>query len=134
MRGGAIPLLVWGTLLLILAAINWIWDATGVNPYAFGFAVLVIYLFAVAIWLLNGEAVRRGPPEVNPEPQAIPRISVAAAGAGIAVGVILYGIVFGFFLILIGGALLLLSLGRLGRELIWQQRSVQAARRRRGQR
>jgi hypothetical protein len=45
--------------------------------------------------------------------------------------VIVYGIEFGQFLIFIGGALLLLSLGRLGRELIWQQRSLQAARRRR---
>jgi uncharacterized membrane protein len=130
MRGGAIPLLVWGTLLLTLAAINWIWDATGVNQWVFLFAVLVIYLWAVFIWAVSRDAVRKGPPETRSEPEAIPRASLAAAGTGISVAVIVYGIEFGQFLIFIGGALLLLCLGRLGRELIWQQRSLQAIRRR----
>jgi hypothetical protein len=91
----------------------------------------MIYTWAVCIWLLSRDALRKGAPEAKPEPQALPSLSLAAAGAGISVAVIVYGIEFGQFLIFIGGALLLLSLGRLGRELIWQQRSLQAARRRR---
>jgi uncharacterized iron-regulated membrane protein len=132
MRGGAIPVLVWGTLLLILATMEWIWDATVVNPWVFLFAVLVIYLFGVFLWLANRDAVRKGPPESKGEPEAVPRSSLAAATAGVSVALIVYGIEFGAFLIFIGGGLLLLSLGRLGRELIWQQRSLQAVRRRRG--
>jgi hypothetical protein len=47
-----------------------------------------------------------------------------------SVGLILFGVVFGKFLVFIGGGLLVLCLGRLGRELIWQARSLSAYRRR----
>ena len=32
MRGGAIPVLAWGTLLLVLFVGNWIWDNTSHQP------------------------------------------------------------------------------------------------------
>jgi hypothetical protein len=130
MRGGAIPLLVWGTILLVLYIGNWIWDGTRINPAVTGFALLVIYLAGLLFWLMSRQAIRKGPPEADLRPRALPRISAGAAGVGISVGVILYGVVFGKFLVFIGGALLVLSLGRVGRELLWQERSLHAVRRR----
>ena len=42
MRGGALPLLFWGTLLLVLLAMNWIWEGRliQVGPTAFALVVL----------------------------------------------------------------------------------------------
>ncbi len=36
MRGGAIPVLAWGTLLLVLFVGNWIWDNRLINPLVAG--------------------------------------------------------------------------------------------------
>jgi uncharacterized iron-regulated membrane protein len=132
-RGGAIPILLWGTLLAVLLAINWIWEGTNLHVAEFGFSVLVIYLAGALLWLLRRDAIRTGPPERDGAPVAVPRMSLAAASSGVAIAVIVYGIEFGKFLIFIGGGLLLLSLGRLGRELMWQQRSLRAMRRRSGE-
>lgn len=129
MRGGALPLLAWGLINLVLLAINWIWEGTTIHVAEYSYTVVVVWLIAVVFWLLRREAVRKGEPELRQEPEALPRISFAAAGCGIAAGLILFGIVFGNFLVFIGGALLLLCLGRLGRELIWQQRTLGAVRR-----
>ena len=38
MRGGAIPLLAWGALLVVLMAINWIWTGDAIQVGTFGFA------------------------------------------------------------------------------------------------
>ena len=38
MRGGALPLLGWGCLLVVLMAINWIWTDDTIQVATFGFA------------------------------------------------------------------------------------------------
>jgi hypothetical protein len=117
MRGGSIPLIAWGTLLLVLFIINWIWNARAVSAAAAAFAALVIYAFAFALWLARREAIRRGPPEPSAEPQALPQMSLGAVLVGLSVAAMLFGFVWAQFLVFFGAALLIVSLGRVWLEL-----------------
>ncbi len=125
MRGGSIPFIVWGTLNLALLVLNWVWEGTGIHVAEFGFTVVVIYLAGLVLLMRRREAVRRGPPEFIPGPDALPRMSFSAAGIGIAIGLTLFGLVFGNVFIYVGGALFLFSLLRLSRELRWERRTVE---------
>jgi hypothetical protein len=133
-RGGAIPLAVWGLLLLILLSINWIWEGTGIHVALFGYAVLTVLIAVAALWLMSRQALRKGPPQHRSREEALPGISFACAGIGLSAGAILYGAVFGTFLVFIGGGVLVFSAGRLALELIWQARTLNAVRRRQGRR
>jgi chromate transport protein ChrA len=132
MRGGAIPLIVWGILLLILFAIGVVWESQGrvIHAALTGFALVSIIVIVAALVAMDRRSLRRGPPELRREPEALPRISLAAAGIGVSIGVILYGLEFGHFLVFLGAGLLVLCAGRLGQELVWQARSLNAVRRR----
>lgn len=123
MRGGAIPMLAWGTILLVLAIGNWVWDAKPVNGAAASAAVAIIYLFGVALWLSRREAIRRGPPEPRSDPDSIPQASLAAAGIGVSLGCILFGIAWARFLVDFGIGVLVLSIGRLVLEIRAERRS-----------
>ena len=131
MRGGSLPFIAWGTLNLALLAINWIWEGTGIHVAESGFAVLVIYLSGLALLLRDRQSVRRGPPEYRPEPEALPRVSFAAAGIGLAVGMALFGLVFANFLIYLGAALFVLSLLRLTQEVRWERHTLHSLERER---
>jgi hypothetical protein len=117
MRGGAIPLIAWGTLLILLLALNWIWTGDAIQVGSFGFAVLVVYGVAVVLWLLSREALRRGPPEARRRPETLPEASASSIGIGLSISSILFGLVWAKFLVYFGAGLLLLSLGRLVLEL-----------------
>jgi hypothetical protein len=123
MRGGAIPILAWGTILLVLAIGNWAWDAKPVNGAVASAAVAIIYLFGVALWLSRREAIRRGPPEPRPELDSVPQASLAAAGIGVSLGCILFGIAWAKFLVDFGIGVLVLSIGRLVLEIRAERRS-----------
>ena len=112
MRGGAIPILVWGTLLLVLAIGNWIWDAKPVNAAAASAAVVIIYSFGVLLWRTSPESIRPGPPEPRAETETVPQASLAAVVAGFSVACILFGLAWAKFLVYFGAALLIVSLGR----------------------
>jgi uncharacterized iron-regulated membrane protein len=127
MRGGAIPVLAWGTILLVLAIGNWLWDAKPVNAAAASAAVAIIYLFGVLLWVSRREAIRRGPPERRAELDAVPQASLAAAGIGVSLGCILFGIAWARFLVDFGIGLLVVSLGRLVVEKRAERRSRDAA-------
>lgn len=124
MRGGAIPLLAWGTLLLVLAIGNWIWDARTVNGLVATAAAVIVYSFAAFLWLARRESIRRGPPEHRDVPEAIPTGSLAAAAIGLAVGCILFGLVWATFLVYFGAGVLVFALGRLALELRAERRAV----------
>lgn len=114
MKGGAIPLLAWGMVLLILGAINWVWTGDAIQVGMFGFAVLVVWSAGGLVIALAGRrALRRGPPELDPRPEAVPQGSLGAVLAGLSVSSILFGFVFGTFPIYFGAGLLLISIGRL---------------------
>lgn len=117
MRGGAIPLLAWATVLVVLLAINWIWTGDAIQVGSFAFAALVIYVGGGLAVLAHREAVRPGPPEPRSDPEAVPSSSLAAAVAGLSVACILFGVVWSNFLVIFGAGTLVLSLGRLALEL-----------------
>jgi hypothetical protein len=127
MRGGAIPLLVWALLLIVLAAINGIWTGDAVQGGTFAFAIVVIAGSAVVLVLRYPSALRRGPPEPRTDPEAIPDRSVGAVAAGLSIASILFGFVFGRFFILFGLGTLVLSLGRIAVELWAERRSEREA-------
>jgi hypothetical protein len=127
MRGGAIPLLCWATLLAVLLAINWIWTGDAVQVGTFAYAALSIYAGGLLLWLLAGVAIRRGPPAAREEPEAVPTGSLAAVGAGLSVACILFGLAWASFLTFFGAGVLVLSLGRLAVELRNQRAGVRRA-------
>jgi hypothetical protein len=131
-RGGAIPLLAWGTLLAVLGAINWIWTGDTIQLGTFAFAILVVIGSAAILVLLSRQAIRRGAPEPSDEPEAVPDVSVGAVVAGLSLGSFAFGFVFGRFFVYFGLGMLALALGRLAIEVRAQRRSERLARERQG--
>jgi Na+/H+-translocating membrane pyrophosphatase len=123
MRGGALPLLAWATLLVVLLAINWIWTGDAIQIGTFAFAALAIYAGAALLGQSNREALRPGAPEPRPEPETVPQASIGAVIAGLSVAAILFGLTFGRFLIFFGAGMLVVALGRLALELRSQRQS-----------
>ena len=125
MRGGAIPVVAWGTLLLVLFIGNWIWDAKAVNAAEAGVASLIVYAAALGLWLARRESLRRGPPSARRDIETVPTMSLAAVAAGLSVAAIMFGLVWAQFLVYFGAGLLLASLGR----LVVEARAERASRR-----
>jgi len=123
-RGGAIPLFSWGTLLLVLLIINLIWAGSQIQSEMFAFAVTAVYATALALSVARPESLRRGPPVRESAPEAVPRTSLAAMALGISMGAMMFGVVFGKFLVFIGGGVWLLAAGRLVVEVRAQRRSL----------
>ncbi len=117
MRGGAIPILAWGTLLAVLAIGNWVWNDRPVGGGVATAAVAIIYGFGVAVWLLRREAIRRGPPEPRTEIENVPSASLSAALIGVAAGCALFGLAWAKFLLYFGIGLFVVAVGRLIVEL-----------------
>jgi uncharacterized membrane protein HdeD (DUF308 family) len=117
MRGGAIPLLAWGTVLLVLYAINWVWEGRAIQIATTVFAILVIYAGGVGLRLRRRDALEPGPPPLEPEPEPLPVASLASVVAGLSIGMILFGLAWSRFLVYFGVAVLLTALGRLAVEL-----------------
>ncbi|MBV8946712.1 MAG: hypothetical protein JO286_04630 [Solirubrobacterales bacterium] len=125
MRGGAIPILTWGTILLVLAVGNWVWNGKAVGSGAASAAVLIVYTFGAAVWLARREAIRRGPPRRRTEDEAVPQASVAAMVIGLSAGCALFGLAWAKFLLYFGIAMFVLGVGR----LIVERRAERATRR-----
>jgi hypothetical protein len=124
MRGGAIPLLAWGTILLVLAVGNWIWNDKAVGGAAATAAVLIVYAFGAIVWLARRESIRRGPPERHGEAEAVPQDSLASVVVGLSIGCILFGLTWAKFLVYFGAGTLVLSLGR----VVLERRAERTAR------
>lgn len=124
MRGGAIPIFAWGTLLLVLMIINVIWAGSQIQAETFGYSLFAVYGTALVLSVVRRDAVRRGPPEPEPSLRAIPQTSLAAMILGIAIGAMMLGVVFGKFLVFIGGGVWLLAAGRLVVEVRAQRKSL----------
>lgn len=127
MRGGAIPILSWGTILLILAAGNWVWDDKTVNGLVATGAVVIIYCVGLAVWAARHEAIRRGAPEARTEPESVPQASLAAVGIGLSVGCALFGLAWARFLLDFGIAMFIVSVGRLALEIRAERASRRTA-------
>lgn len=128
MKGGAIPLFLWGTGLLVLLAINAIWTHDRIQIAMFGFAVAIIYGTALGVAVLHPEAARKGPPARESAPEAVPRTSLAAMTLGISIAAMVFGVVFGNFLVFVGAGVWLLAAGRLVVEVRAQRKSLRGER------
>jgi hypothetical protein len=117
MRGGALPLVAWGALIVVLLVLNWIWTGDAIQVGTFAYAALAVFFAGALLWLANREALRRGPPEPPRDPEAVPDASVGAVLVGLSVATIVFGLTFGRFLIYFGAGMLVLSLGRVALEL-----------------
>lgn len=117
MRGGAIPLMAWGTLLVVLLVGNWVWTGDAIQVGTFALAAGLIYAGAALLVALDRQALHKGPPAPTDEPEAIPTASLAAVAAGLAIACIGFGLVWAGFLIYFGAGVLVLSLGRLALEV-----------------
>jgi hypothetical protein len=117
MRGGAIPVLAWGTILLVLYAINWIWEGgRWIQVAITGVALIIIYGAGVGLYLARREALRRGPPEARATLDVLPSNSLGAVLTGLSVGMILFGFAWAKFLVYLGIALLIVALARVAME------------------
>lgn len=127
MRGGAIPLAVWGLVLAVLFALNVVWTGKGLNAAMAAFAVVATFGFAAAfLFLRPREAFRRGDPDATEEPAAIPSASIGSVLLAVGAAAIVYGFAFGHFLIYFGAGLMVVSIGILAREVTAQRRAVRA--------
>jgi O-antigen ligase len=117
MRGGAIPVIAWGTILLVLAIGNAVWDSKPVNGIEAFVATLIVYFTALLLWLARHDSIRRGPPPPETEIEPVPQSSTGAVFVGISVATILFGFAWSKFFVYFGAGALLLSLGRLVVEL-----------------
>lgn len=124
MRGGALPVLVWAALLTLLLAGNWIWAGTTIQAGQFGFALIVLLLWAALLTLARREALKRGPPGPERGAESVPDISFGAVGVALGIGSVVFGLAFGNFMIYFGLGLLALSAGRLAIELRASRRSL----------
>jgi hypothetical protein len=116
-RGAALPLLAWGTLLVVLMTLNWIWTGDAIQVGSFAFAAAVVLgggLLAIALW--PREALRRGDPPRPVGPEAIPTSSAGAVMVAIGFASVMFGLAFGRFLIYFGAGLVVTALGVLWRE------------------
>jgi uncharacterized iron-regulated membrane protein len=123
MRGGALPLLAWGTLLLVLFSINWIWEGRLIQVGTTTFAILIVYGSALALWWRRREAIQPGPPPAEIAPEALPSASAGAVIVGLAVACVLFGLVWAQFLVFFGLGMLALGLGRVTLERRDQRRA-----------
>jgi hypothetical protein len=132
MRGGAIPLLAWAVLLVILLVINWIWTGDAIQVATFAFAALAVAGGAgLMILRSRGRAIRRGAPEPDPGPELLPAASTGAMLAALGVASIVFGFVFGTFPIYFGAGVLVVGIGRLAIELRSERATRSAAARER---
>lgn len=129
MRGGAIPLICWATLLAVLLAINWIWTGDAIQVGTFAYAALSIYTGALLLWLFSRAAIRPGPPAPPDDPEAVPDASLATVSVALSIACILFGLAWASFLIFFGAGVLVLSLGRLAVELHAERSMLRRARR-----
>ena len=119
MRGGAIPVLAWGTLLVVLFVGNWIWDRRR-DPAAGGRVRGADHLWRLrcSLTLRGGRrALRGGAPEADGAPEPVPAGLSGAVLAALAVGLDLFGFAFGSFLIYFGAGLLVIAVGRIAVEI-----------------
>jgi hypothetical protein len=126
MRAGAVPLLIWSSLLGVLLAVHWIWTEDTIENASFGFAIGVILTSAVLLIARSRDAVRRGEPEPTHGLEAIPQASLGGLLTGCAVVAVGFGLVFGSFLVFIGAGVFVAAVGLLVRELRDERRAKRA--------
>jgi hypothetical protein len=126
-RGGSIPLFAWGILLVVLLAVNAVWTSDTIQVALFGFAAGVVFLSAIAFGVASrGEGLRRGAPPASDDPEAVPTSSLGAVMVAVGFAALMFGLVFGRFLVYFGAGVVIASLGQVTRELRDERRARRA--------
>jgi hypothetical protein len=116
-RGGSLPLLVWGTLVLAALVGNWIWTDDWIQVATFGVAVLIIYGCAAVLAVRSRrESLRRGPPLPSTRAEALARFSPGAFLLALGFASLMFGFVFGRFFVYFGGGLMVVGAGLIAIE------------------
>jgi hypothetical protein len=108
-------LLVWATLLTVLAAVLWVWSADHLPPAIFSAAAGVAWLVGIYAVLRPG---RRPRLRVRPELD----LSFSSVLVALAVAMLVLGALVGEWLILIGAGVLVAGLIGVVRELRAERR------------
>jgi hypothetical protein len=125
MRGGAWPLLIFGSLLVVFGVGNRIWADDTIQSATYAFAAAASYLTAAGLSAAGrGEPVRRGAPPEVAVTRAIPAASAGSVVLALGAGALGLGFIFGKFLVFGGGGVIVLGAVLLGRELNAQRRQV----------
>lgn len=127
MRGGAIPLLLWGSLLSLTTLLNVIWMGSAVAAAIFCAALVMVFGTAGMLILRAPESVRRGEPGLRRGRRAIVRASSGAMLLGSGLGVFVFGFSFGHFPIYFGAGMMVVGAGRIVLERRAQHESLQRA-------
>ena len=125
MSSSALPLACYAALIGITAAVLWVW-----SPYALPSALLTggavaIAVIALAVAVRDRAEARAPGTEMVERP--VPDYSVSILALAYALPTMLVGAYLGFYLILIGGGVLLLGLGGLIREWRAERSAVHVA-------
>jgi hypothetical protein len=115
MSRAAVPLLVWATLLTVLAAVLWVWSADHLPPAIFSAAAGVAWLVGLYAVLRPG---RRPRLRVRPELD----ISFSSVLVALAIAMLVLGALVGEWLVLIGAGALVAGLIGVARELRAERR------------
>jgi Na+/H+-translocating membrane pyrophosphatase len=126
-RGGSIPLFAWGLLLVVLLVVNAVWTSDTIQVALFGFAAGVVFLSAIAFGVASrGATLRRGAPAAADDPEAVPTSSLGAVMVALGFAALMFGLVFGRFLVYFGAGVAIAALGRVTRELRNERRARRA--------
>jgi hypothetical protein len=128
MRGGALAVLIWSLLLLLLFLGNWIYAGDRTQIAVSAGSVGLMLTWGVLVALSGREALRRGPPPTRTSAEGVSDISFGAAVAGFAVATIVFGLVWGHFLVYFGAGLFVAALIRLAIELRSERETLRAYR------
>jgi hypothetical protein len=110
-KGGAIPVAVWGALLVLLGAGLAVWSDSPISLFLVGGGALMLGL-AILDWLTP----------VRHESRVLPRVSVPVVLVALGAALAAIGLTAGLWLSLLGGELSLFGLLWLRRERLAERR------------
>jgi Na+/H+-translocating membrane pyrophosphatase len=113
--------------LVVLLVVNAVWTSDTIQVALFGFAAGVVFLSAFAFGAASrGETLRRGAPAAPDDPEAVPTSSLGAVMVAVGFAALMFGLVFGRFLVYFGAGVVIASLGQVTRELRDERRARRA--------
>lgn len=123
MRSGAIVLVVWGLLLAVHQPVAAILHADIYTQLLLAGAAAGSALLGVAVFLRRRRAEHEDP-DVE---RAATEVSLASALVGVSLPLMLLSVVYGVWILMIGGGLLLFGLGGVARERRAERRQLPGA-------
>lgn len=103
-----------GTVLLATAVVGWIWSESVLPPAVFTAQGIACLVGALVLEL------RRSPER----PRLLPDLSYSTIAVAVGAAMMLNGVAFGLWLVLIGAGLVVLGLGGLAREHLAARRAA----------